>query len=74
MKAKKTFEAAVKELETIVTKLESGEESLDDSLKLYEKGTELASFCYSTLQNAEQKITELSKLEEENRQGESNDE
>ena len=68
MKAKKTFEAAVKELETIVTKLESGEESLDDSLKLYEKGTELASFCYSTLQNAEQKITELSKLEEDSQE------
>ena len=74
MKAKMTFEAAIEELESIVAKLESGEESLEHSLKLYEKGTQLAKFCYTTLQNAEQKIVELSQMEEKAKQGAPSDE
>lgn len=65
MKGKISFEAAVEELALIVEKLEAGEASLEDSLKLFEKGAKLASQCYTVLQNAEQKITELSKLEAE---------
>ena len=49
-------------------KLENGEESLEESLKLFEKGTKLASSCYQTLEKAEQKITELSKLEEDSQE------
>lgn len=63
---KMSFEAAITELEEIVQTLESGSESLESSLKLFEKGSKLASFCYTTLNNAEQKVTELSKLEENN--------
>ena len=65
MKGKVSFEAAVEELATIVEKLESGAASLEESLKLFEKGAKLAAQCYTVLQNAEQKITELSKLEAE---------
>ncbi len=36
------FEEAIKRLEEIVKKLEAGEVSLDDSIKLYEEGLELS--------------------------------
>ena len=42
---KLSFEASIQELEEIVAKLENGEESLEESLKLFEKGTKLASSC-----------------------------
>lgn len=60
---KLSFEAAISELEEIVRQLESGNEPLESSLKLFEKGAKLASYCYTTLSNAEQKVTELSRLE-----------
>ena len=65
---KLSFEASIQELEEIVAKLENGEESSEESLKLFEKGTKLASSCYQTLEKAEQKITELSKLEEDSQE------
>lgn len=64
MKKNMTFEAAMTELSQIVDRMESGEATLDESLKLFESGTKLASFCYEELQNAEQKIKEISELEE----------
>ena len=60
---KTTFEAAMKKLESIVDKLEAGNETLESSLKLFEEGTKLASFCYNTLNSAEQKITNLSNID-----------
>ena len=65
---KLSFEASIQELADIVAKLENGEESLEESLKLFEKGTKLAFSCYQTLEKAEQKITELSKLEEDSQE------
>lgn len=62
MKKDATFESAIKKLEEIVSKLENGEESLENSLKLFKEGTELAGVCYEVLENAEQKITDLSKI------------
>ena len=59
-----TFESAMGKLEEIVQKLESGNESLEGSLKLFEEGSALASLCYGKLQNAEQKIKQISELEE----------
>jgi exodeoxyribonuclease VII, small subunit len=59
-----TFETAMKRLEEIADRLESGEESLEGSLKLFEEGSALASFCYGKLQNAEQKIKQITDLEE----------
>lgn len=52
----KTFESAMSRLEEIVGRLESGKESLDASLELYEEGIGLVRFCSDMLDNAEQKI------------------
>lgn len=69
---KLSFEAAMDELEEIVRQLESGDISLENSLKLLEKGTKLSSYCYTMLNNAQQKVTELSKLEEAGKEEPSN--
>jgi exodeoxyribonuclease VII small subunit len=60
-----TFEAALKRLESIIGKLESGETDLEDMLKLFDEGAELLRHCHKTLDEAEAKITEMSrKLEQ----------
>ena len=56
-----TFEAALKRLEEIVQRLESGELSLDESLKLYEQGIGLSRLCHQKLEEAEGKIETLIK-------------
>ena len=57
-----TFEKAVKELEKITLALESGELGLEESMKYYEKGTKLATFCSQKLKEAELKIEQLSDI------------
>lgn len=66
MNKKMTFEAAVARLDEIVEQLERGDEPLDESLKLFEEGSALASFCYKKLSTAEQKVKKISELEEGN--------
>lgn len=56
-----TYEMAIERLEEIVKALEKNEASLDESMKLFEEGTKLTSFCADKLKKAEQKITELVK-------------
>src|SRR6266581_4580724 len=57
----KDFEAAIAELESIVKKLEEGGDlSLEDSLKLYERGVTLSKFCHARLEDAERRIELLS--------------
>ena len=56
-----TFEAALKQLEEIVQRLEKGELSLEESLKLYEEGIELSRLCHGKLEEAEGKIEVLLK-------------
>lgn len=53
------FEKSMAELEEIVQQLERGELSLEDCLKHYEKGINLARKCQEALTNAEQKIETL---------------
>ncbi|SFJ89968.1 exodeoxyribonuclease VII small subunit [Methylophaga sulfidovorans] len=53
------YEAAVKELETLVERLEEGDISLEESLKLYERGVLLTRDCQESLQAAEQKVQML---------------
>lgn len=68
MTAKKLkFEEAMQRLQEIVGKLESGEVSLEESMKLFEEGAKLSSQCYQLLDKAEQQVTQLVKipLEEE---------
>lgn len=64
MNRKMSYEEALSKLKEIVARLENGEETLDNSLKLFEEGAKLSAFCYEKLQNAEQKITEITKLEQ----------
>lgn len=59
--AENNFEKDIKELENIVQTLESGESSLDDMLKQFEKGIELSRNCTKVLDEAEKKITILTK-------------
>lgn len=54
--AVKSFESSMLELEEIVTQLEHGDISLDDSLKLFEKGIKLAASCQKKLDEAEKKV------------------
>jgi exodeoxyribonuclease VII small subunit len=59
--AEKKFETALKELEQIVEQLEDSDVSLDDALKLFEKGIKLSQFCSARLDEAEQKVELLLK-------------
>lgn len=56
----KSFEESITRLETIVKLLESGEASLDESLKLYNEGVKLIGECNKKLDETEQKIKILS--------------
>ncbi|MBR6880066.1 MAG: exodeoxyribonuclease VII small subunit [Clostridiales bacterium] len=53
------YEDAVKELESIVARLGEGNVSLDESLKLYTRGVELASKCDAKLSEVDKKISML---------------
>ena len=44
-----SFEQAIEELQTIVTAMEAGNVSLDESLGLYERGVELVRLCNQRL-------------------------
>ena len=54
-----SFESAMEQLETLVSRMESGELSLEESLKAFEKGVQLTRFCQDQLQKAELKVQEL---------------
>ena len=58
-----SFEDAIQELETIIDKLESGEVPLDETIALYDRGSELKKYCELKLQTAEEKIQRISKRE-----------
>ena len=55
-----SFEDALKRLEAIVHRLESGEASLDESIKLYAEGDQLRSQCEKRLQDAQARIEKIS--------------
>lgn len=50
------FEKTLEQLETLVEDMETGELSLEESLKAFEKGIKLTRDCQQALQNAEQKV------------------
>ena len=56
MAKKKTFEQALKELETIVKEMESGELPLEEAVKKYEHGVKQSKFCMDLLDKTEKKI------------------
>jgi len=53
------FEDALKELESIVTKLEGGQASLEESISLYERGEKLKQRCETLLKDAEMRIEKI---------------
>ncbi|HSC18573.1 MAG TPA: exodeoxyribonuclease VII small subunit [Rhizomicrobium sp.] len=54
-----SFEAALKELEGIVSKLEQGQVDLDDSIALYERGQALKAHCEQKLKSAESRLERI---------------
>ncbi len=59
--AKKNFELSIDQLEKIVSELESGDLSLEDSIKKFEEGMKLSKLCSKMLDETEQKILMLVK-------------
>lgn len=53
------FEKALEELETLVEQMESGDLSLDDSLKQFKRGVELTRHCQGVLDKAQQTVEKL---------------
>jgi exodeoxyribonuclease VII small subunit len=54
-----SFEKALKELETIVTRLERGDVELEESIAIYERGEALKEHCDRLLKQAEAKVEKL---------------
>jgi exodeoxyribonuclease VII small subunit len=54
--AKKTFEAALARLEQLTEELADGEQSLENSLKKFDEGIKLASYCNEQLSEARAKV------------------
>ncbi len=55
-----SFETAYAELESIITKLESGELPLEESVTLFERGRQLSDHCQTLLDKAELRVNQLS--------------
>jgi exodeoxyribonuclease VII small subunit len=56
-----TYEAKIERLRTIIEKIEDGNTTLDESMRLYEQGALLVKQCETLLAEAELKITTLSR-------------
>lgn len=57
------FEKKLTRLEEIVTKMESGDLSLEESLKLFEEGIQHSRECHKQLSEAEEKVKVLLKVD-----------
>ena len=55
------FEDAMKKLEGIVERMEKGDMSLNESLKMFEEGVKLTRFCSQELHKAEKRVELLSR-------------
>ena len=53
------FEAALAELEHLVEKMESGNQTLEEALKSFQRGIELTRACQEGLKEAEQRVEKL---------------
>lgn len=53
------FENALKQLETLVGRMERGDMSLEESLQAFEEGVKLTRLCQETLAAAQQKVQVL---------------
>ena len=59
------FEKSLAELETLVERLESGDLSLDESLRQFKRGVELTRHCQGVLEKAQQTVEKLLDVEDE---------
>ncbi|MEJ2534757.1 MAG: exodeoxyribonuclease VII small subunit [Gammaproteobacteria bacterium] len=59
------FERALEELEALVQRLESGDLTLDESLEEFKRGVELTRRCQSVLDNAQQTVDQLLRVDDE---------
>ena len=66
---KRSFEQALKELETIVRRLESGSGDLEASINDYVLGTELKEFCQKKLDDARLKVESILKPQDIDKNG-----
>lgn len=57
--AEMSFEDAMRELETVVSRLETGDVPLEESIKLYERGAALKAYCQKKLAEAEEKVAQI---------------
>ena len=57
MTDKFNFNKGLSQLEEIINKMESGELSLEDSLKYFEEGVKIHRLCHTALTDAEQRIS-----------------
>lgn len=57
--AEMSFEDAMKEFEAVVSRLESGDVPLADSIELYERGAALKAHCQKKLAEAEEKVAQI---------------
>lgn len=58
-----SFEEALRELESVVDKLERGDVALDASIALYERGAELKKHCEAQLARAQARIEQITLAE-----------
>ena len=56
-----TYEQKIERVREIIAKIEDGETSLEESIRLYEQGTVLIKQCETLLAEAELKVTTLSR-------------
>ncbi len=56
-----SFEESLKQLESIVAKLERGDLPLEESVRLFEEGIQLSNACKTDLESAEGKVQMLLK-------------
>ena len=55
----KTFEESMQRLEQIVRTMERGEASLEDSIRLFQEGTELVKNCGKLLDDAQLQVSKI---------------
>ncbi len=54
-----SFEQALRELEAIVLRLESGQVDLEESIAIYERGSQLKAWCETKLKDAQAKVEKI---------------
>ncbi len=54
-----TFEESINRLEQIVRAMERGDVPLEESLKLFQEGTDLVKICSNMLDDAQQQVTKI---------------